>query len=181
MPEINPYAPPRSDLGMDMEDLVTGEDLATRGSRFVAAMIDGMCNLVIAIPLLWAFGFYDGFPGRTLSPLDMFFPTVVGFAAWIAIHIYYLRVGQTIGKRAMSIRMVDADTGQVPSLGRLVGLRALPVTAITLIPVVGSFLPLIDVLFIFGQERRCIHDLIARTKVVVVGAACKKDRRAILP
>ena len=31
----------------------------------------------------------------------------------------------------------------------------------------GGLFGLVDILFIFGSERRCIHDLIAQTKVVV--------------
>jgi hypothetical protein len=36
-----------------------------------------------------------------------------------------------------------------------------------LIPGVGRWMPLIEILFIFGEERRCVHDLIAGTKVVI--------------
>jgi uncharacterized RDD family membrane protein YckC len=34
------------------------------------------------------------------------------------------------------------------------------------IPVVNFILPLLDALFIFREDRRCIHDLIAGTKVI---------------
>jgi uncharacterized RDD family membrane protein YckC len=39
-------------------------------------------------------------------------------------------------------------------------------------PVVNLILPLLDALFIFREDRRCIHDLIAGTKVIqLTGAA----------
>jgi uncharacterized RDD family membrane protein YckC len=42
---------------------------------------------------------------------------------------------------------------------------------VALIPVIGGFLPLVDVLFIFRHDRRCIHDLLAGTNVVKVRKA----------
>jgi uncharacterized RDD family membrane protein YckC len=36
---------------------------------------------------------------------------------------------------------------------------------------VNLILPLLDALFIFRQDRRCIHDLIAGTKVVQLAGA----------
>jgi uncharacterized RDD family membrane protein YckC len=34
------------------------------------------------------------------------------------------------------------------------------------IPVVGQIFSFINILFIFTKEKRCIHDLVAKTKVV---------------
>jgi uncharacterized RDD family membrane protein YckC len=34
------------------------------------------------------------------------------------------------------------------------------------IPVIGPLFGLVNVLFIFGEERRCLHDLAANTIVV---------------
>jgi uncharacterized RDD family membrane protein YckC len=47
-------------------------------------------------------------------------------------------------------------------------LRYLPISLAALIPVIGPYLSLVDVVFIFGSERRCIHDRLAGTKVVKV-------------
>jgi len=37
-----------------------------------------------------------------------------------------------------------------------------------LVPVVGSFLSIINVLFIFSSSKRCLHDRFANTRVVRV-------------
>ena len=42
--------------------------------------------------------------------------------------------------------------------------------ALGLIPIVDVYLALIDLAFIFRRDRRCVHDLIGRTRVVRVGA-----------
>ena len=87
---------------------------------------------------------------------------------FLLIHGYLLmKHGQTVGKWLTGIRIADLDGG-IPSFGRVVGLRYLPTSVASVIPVVGSIYPLVDVLFIFRSDRRCIHDLLAGTQVVKV-------------
>jgi uncharacterized RDD family membrane protein YckC len=65
----------------------------------------------------------------------------------------------------MNIRIVNYSDGQVPSAGRLIGLRYV------LNSFLGRIIPFyafVDVLLIFGNERRCIHDYLAGTKVVEI-------------
>ena len=45
---------------------------------------------------------------------------------------------------------------------RVIGLRYVVTKVLYNIP----FFALIDILFIFGSEKRCIHDYIARSKVI---------------
>ena len=81
--------------------------------------------------------------------------------------------GQTIGKIAMKIRIVDAQTGEHPGWARLILLRtivnSLIIGALNAIPVVGQGLGgayfLVDSLFIFREDHRTIHDMIASTRV----------------
>jgi hypothetical protein len=35
-----------------------------------------------------------------------------------------------------------------------------------MIPFLGNFIALVDALAIFTSERRCLHDLVANTKVI---------------
>jgi uncharacterized RDD family membrane protein YckC len=84
------------------------------------------------------------------------------------LHGYYLKVGgQTIGKKIVGIRIADLNNN-IPGFAKVLGLRYLPIQAAALIPIVGFLYPLVDVLFIFFPDRRCLHDLIAGTKVVKV-------------
>jgi uncharacterized RDD family membrane protein YckC len=70
----------------------------------------------------------------------------------------------SLGKLVFSMRIVRAD-GSEAEVWRIVFLRWLPVTAIGAIPFLGV-LALVDVLFIFGSARRCVHDYIADTVVI---------------
>ena len=71
--------------------------------------------------------------------------------------------GQTLAKMALNIRIVDNHDESNPGFVRTVLARwFLP-------GVISSFCGvfwLIDHLFIFGEEKRCLHDQMATTKVI---------------
>ncbi|MBX9868647.1 MAG: RDD family protein [Burkholderiaceae bacterium] len=73
--------------------------------------------------------------------------------------------GQTVGKKLLKIKIVRTD-GSPVDLKRIVLYRYLPAQLILLVPVIGNFLSLINVLFVFRSSRQCIHDQIADTKVI---------------
>ena len=70
------------------------------------------------------------------------------------------RNGQSIAKKLLSIKVVRSD-GSPVSLGRLFWLRNV-VNLLGIIPLYG----LIELLFIFGESRQCLHDKLADTIVV---------------
>jgi uncharacterized RDD family membrane protein YckC len=86
---------------------------------------------------------------------------IVGIVNWIMIS----QSGQSIGKKIVGTRIVKVD-GSLPGFAAGVALRAWVPVVIQAIPCVGAIFGLLDVLFIFGSERRCIHDQIAGTIVV---------------
>jgi len=91
---------------------------------------------------------------------------IYGFIAFSLIHSYLLHVGgQTIGKKALGIKIVSVSHENVPVF-KILGLRYLPISLVSIIPILGQILPLVDVLFIFRDDRRCVHDLIAGTCVI---------------
>lgn len=73
--------------------------------------------------------------------------------------------GQTIGKRLMGIAIVTLDN-QKPAFFPLIAQRYMSQWLIHMVPVIGPLLRLIDVLFIFRADKRCLHDHIAKTKVI---------------
>jgi uncharacterized RDD family membrane protein YckC len=164
MSDENPYRPPGAAVA-EVEDAAIPA-LAGRGQRFVAALIDSLINAALAIPLMLALGVFD-YGKRGFVP----FPLLIGmqvvlFVAFILIHGYWLRKnGQTVGKKIVGIRIADL-AGDVPGFGRVLFLRYLPVWLVAAIPAVGQAAPLVDALFIFRSDRRCVHDLIAGTQVV---------------
>jgi uncharacterized RDD family membrane protein YckC len=95
--------------------------------------------------------------------------TANGLTAVVSL-IYFIlqhgRWGQTIGKRALSIRVVRADDGGPITYGTAAW-RALFTDLIALVTCgVGA---LVDVLWIlWDQRRQALHDKVARTVVMKV-------------
>ncbi|MDO8539865.1 MAG: RDD family protein [Opitutaceae bacterium] len=91
-----------------------------------------------------------------------------GLVTLLIIQIWMLTTrGQTIGKRLLAIRIVRFVDHANPGFVGAVLLRAIVPGVIALIPF-GFIFNLVDIIFIFREDRRCIHDLIAGTKVVKV-------------
>ncbi|MBT7455933.1 MAG: RDD family protein [Gemmatimonadetes bacterium] len=72
------------------------------------------------------------------------------------------RSGQTLGKRAVRIRIVRMDTGENGGFVTNVMMRTVLSWILSMIPFYG----LVDTIFIFRPDRRCVHDHIAGTRVV---------------
>jgi uncharacterized RDD family membrane protein YckC len=168
MVEENPYAPPKYDPG----DVEFGEYrgkhvLADRSTRFVSSLADGLIGLTIGVPLMFVLGSWEYVSTGRPAPFALLAASnIFGFIGFTLLHGYFLKLnGQTLGKKLTGIRIADLDGG-VPDFSRVLFLRYLPISIVALIPVIGPFLPLIDVLFIFGPARRCVHDLIAGTQVL---------------
>ena len=78
--------------------------------------------------------------------------------------------GQNLGKLLVGVRVVRADNGAPAGFVRGVLLRfSLPVTLVIVLNgffMLGFVFLLVDYAFMFREDRRCLHDLIAGTKVV---------------
>ena len=139
-------------------DLSTAEhasELASRWIRLAAVIIDGLILLVPGLIL-----FIGGISAGASSGVILF--AVVVFIVIFIIQMVLLGTrGQTIGKIALNIRIVDARTGTHPGVARLVLLRTIVNWILGIIP----FYALVDALFIFREDQRTIHDMIAGTRV----------------
>ncbi|MBJ6764256.1 RDD family protein [Myxococcaceae bacterium JPH2] len=136
--------------------------LAERGARFSANLID---QIVVYAPLL-VLGILGGmFGDEESASVGLILLGILGTLG--ALVLQCVRVhqsGQSIGKRMMRIKVVRMD-GSRADTARIIVLRNVIPT------LVGSFcsvLSIVDPMFIFGNERRCLHDLMADTIVVNV-------------
>lgn len=160
----DPYAAPAAMLG-EPAPALADHVLADRGARLAAALIDGALRLGIWLPLLALVPLFEGDgvprPVEWAAVLGGVAVLAIALIAWNCLWLH--QAGQTPGKRALGIRIVGRD-GRRVGLGRLVGLRFAPMFVVNL--VLGGLSWSIDVLLIFGAERRCLHDLMADTIVV---------------
>jgi len=162
----NPYSSPVATVA----DVVSGGELATRGARFAAAFIDGLILMAVLLPLMFVGGYIQfAMSGQQPGFGKQLLWGLVSIVVFVLVQGYPLKqTAQTWGKKAMKIKIVDLE-GRQPEFTRLLALRYLTTYAIQLIPVVGGIYSLVDILFIFGADRRCIHDKIAGTRVVTAG------------
>ena len=142
--------------------------LAGRGRRLVGAIIDGLVMIIVVIPITIAMGYWDRVLEEQNTLEDTLLFTVISCIAFLLVNGYLLaNRGQTVGKMMLSMRIVSFQDNRILPVGRLLGLRYIPQWVIGSVPVVGGLLALVNILFIFGEQRRCVHDLIAGTKVVM--------------
>lgn len=136
---------------------------ATKSDRFISALIDGLIGVVASIPIFMYIGF-DALaePSLLLSLSLLGYGLVISFI----LHGYLLyHYGQTIGKNFMSIRIENLDDTKA-ELSTIYLKRILPMQVVSLIPFGGQFIAgIVNPLFIFGKQKRCLHDYIAKTKV----------------
>jgi uncharacterized RDD family membrane protein YckC len=172
--ETNPYAAPGAVV--DDAPVFDGNDLearkASRWQRLGAALLDGLSFCICLAPVfIQAYSAYVARAhGQTLQPpIASQYAMLVGVLA-LGLVIFNLvllhRNGQTIGKRLLSIKIVRTD-GSPVTLLRIIFMRWLPIGILGRIPLIGPLIALANVLFIFGNEKRCIHDYIADTIVIV--------------
>lgn len=160
----NPYQSPNSEL-VDAAEINT--ELAGRWARLGAALIDSIIGMLLAMPFWIYTGFWEKLQaGEEPSILLVIAAGAYGLFATILVHGYFLHAnGQTIGKKLLGIRIANMQ-GLHPGLNKIIFMRMLPVTIASLVPMIGQFLVMIDVLFIFRKNKRCVHDQIAGTQVL---------------
>jgi uncharacterized RDD family membrane protein YckC len=165
----NPYAPPQARVA-DVVDPRQRHVDAERGTRLAAAFLDGLIfGAMVYVPFLAgtiagaiAAGPQPGAPGVTGGMIIGTVIGLIGFAVWCWLTIkFVLANGQSIAKKMLDIKVVRTD-GSPISLGRLFWLRNVVNSMLAIVPLYGF----IDVLFIFGERRQCLHDKIADTIVV---------------
>lgn len=155
-----------------MRDLRSGVpvhelDMASVGRRFVALWIDG---LILTIPLIVVvflvfvpLGILGDETGAE-TPLALLANIFVSLGIGVAYVLYeglmLAAGGQTVGKKAMSLKVVTAEGNDI-TRGQAWA-RAVCRQLLGLVPCLG----LIDYLVAFGQEKTCIHDIMAKTRVV---------------
>ena len=104
----------------------------------------------------WGVGLLSGFGLMSIVWLGM-----------LVCQCYLLAIrGQTIGKIVMGLRIVRFEDGGNPGFVKAVLLRTFLWALITAVPVVGTLVGVVGILFIFRDDQRCLHDHLAGTRVV---------------
>lgn len=159
--------------------------------RFWAGFIDGLVFLPITL-----FDSYLSAPAR--GPIILISWAIISYTAyWLYSVSLHARFGQTLGKRAMHVKVMDVSEERIPSLGqaflRDIGYIILNISSLVyfvyivaahkyvagteqvnslpgrILAFAGLGWFLLEVITMFANsKRRAIHDLIAKTVVLNV-------------
>lgn len=172
--------------------------LASRGQRLMAVMVDWMTmmpsfTLISRAADLPAFyeknsqlsatsladAQYEHIVKTVEAHPERFYLPVALFAGLGILNMLMLAMrGQTLGKWLVGVRIVRFQTGANPGFISAVVLRHFIMAALGSIQYVGLGLLVFDIGCIFREDRRCLHDLIADTMVVVDPARLPKAQPA---
>lgn len=170
-----------------MENIVTERNevyLAERSQRFYAFFIDSIFSFSIAFLVPLIFSIFSINSSKMLSVISLII--VISIQGNLLI-----RSGQTIGKRLISIRIIDSNTLKIPNIKNVFIIRYLLIwqipnllssiiisdenflltsenQSISTIEGIVSLIALIvlaQTLLIFRSDRRCGHDILSGTRV----------------
>lgn len=172
-PELSPAA------AADLPPLVASAlPLANRSTRLAAAILDTLFAFLCLLPAIRLVGFarfaqilthqQGGLPGEDSAALAGAGGAFLlgGLVLFVVQTVLLTRRGQSLGKLLLGIRIVRYRDGAAPGFMHAALLRWILPGVLGMLPYVGSFFSIVDVLFIFGPQKRCLHDFIADTKVV---------------
>lgn len=140
-------------------------ELAGRGSRLGAVFIDFFIFVASMVPGVLILSLSKG--NSRQEWLGIGFMGAAFLCLAITQTVLISRDGQSLGKKAVHIRIVKVKDETNPGFLKACFLRGFVVSVIGAIPYAGWIFVLVDSCFIFRDDRRCLHDLIAETKVII--------------
>ena len=160
--------------GEQIKDMQSGADsttieLASIGKRFAANFIDGF---VLMIPIfglmavLYVMFGLEGLSGQSGLLVAIIVQLVLALPTFLYEGIMLqLCQGQTVGKKAMKIKVVTAECTDISTAQswKRAGMRQF----LAVLAGHTFFLTMfLDYVFVFGKERACLHDSYAKTRVI---------------
>lgn len=163
---VNPYAAPQSRVLSNM----AVHKPARRSTRLAAYFLDLLTGLAgCGLPGIGAVFFMAGHDGSRPNdtPVGAILCLLLAGLVFLALTVWNMVLlttrGQTLGKKWLGIRIVTFPDGQKPGFLKGFLLRSF-VNGI--IAQVVPFYAIIDPCFIFRDDQRCVHDLLADTTVI---------------
>lgn len=158
----NPYQAPSFDepdrefnSPSPYEQYINRSPPARRFTRWLGAFIDSMVMVIAMFAALAVFN------PKSNDDANMIIYGSLG-AVLLLQSILIAMSGQSIGKMILGTRIVNKHNDEIPDFFRSVVVRTWFQVLLGLLPMYH----LIDALCIFGDEKRCLHDMMAGTRVI---------------
>lgn len=139
------------------------------GERFIANLLDHAVALTGPLAVLMIGGALSvalGLRGHrdTMLMVGSYLTAGLAFCAGLGVQIYFqLTRGRSVGKWVMRLKVVRLN-GDAVNPWRVILLRN---AAMAVVSQACGLVGLVDPLLIFRVDRRCLHDLLADTRVIV--------------
>ena len=165
-PDLNPYAAPSpaADRVLFEEEAPSRLRLASRLPRWLAVFIDTLLLVAVAVPMIVGLAAI-----AEIEEAPMWISlAVIPVLLFQAFQWYLVSTrGQSLAKQWLRIRIVRLS-GAPPGFVQGVLIRSWLIGLASAIPFLGGIVSIVDALFIFRDDKRCLHDLLAGTLVVRV-------------
>lgn len=160
-------------MGLIEREYCMNYDLASRKRRFFSAWIDGMISvsLIKLIVLLFGISYQEYINKDTFESGSIALATILITILIFILYVFfptYVWKGQTIGKYLLKIKVikdsnesVNLKTMSLRSIFDLLSQINIPFFSATV-----GIIFLIDPFFIFSKNKKTLHDIIAKTKVI---------------
>ncbi|MBT4797860.1 MAG: RDD family protein [Verrucomicrobia bacterium] len=144
---------------------------ASLGQRLLGSLIDGLIMIPLLIVIRMGYAFISPPEAFSMGTAvygfgETLLLAVILMAAYIGIQwTFWASTGQSIGKKVMKTQVVNLDGSQASA--KTIALKRYAIMSlIANVPVAGLFVSLVGVLLIFRQNRNCLHDDIAKIRVI---------------
>ena len=158
-PIQSPAAPPPGGYAPPAPSQAGPPTLASPWRRLGAHFIDMGLYVLVGALFFYAADSHKDF--------NKFMSAGVIVASVVNIVLVAMR-GQSVGKILADIKIVSYPERAESGFVNMVVLRMWVVGVLSIIPILGGIFALVDPLFIFGDDTRCLHDKIASTCVIDV-------------
>ncbi len=157
------------------DERIDDSELASRWDRLWASLVDALTIIPITIPLMYFTGGFEGI-SEGIEPSLSYTLTMalISTVIFLAIHgKFMVRDGQTLGKKALNIKIVTTSDqhASIPVLAKRYGFY----WVIPQIPAIGPLINMVNILFVFGKSKRCLHDYVGGTKVITANKQSQSD------
>jgi uncharacterized RDD family membrane protein YckC len=136
--------------------------------RFFGILIDMLILLIICVPIGVSLGLidFDVDMRASYSYENGIILATISSVAFLIINGYFLaKRGQTIGKMWAGTKIVDSSGNKLKFV-QVTLVRTIAFNFIGQIPLIGIIVATIDLLFVFSEEHRTLHDRLAGSYVV---------------
>ncbi len=147
----------------NMSIIEKNHEFADRGTRLIAKIVDRLLlffSAIVSSIIVIAINPVNADKNIGVLAIVVMFMAAAGI---IIFQAYFLTIqGQSIAKKWFKIRIVDAESKKTGGFLQNFLFRSVLNFIISFLPVYG----LVDALFIFRKDRRCVHDFLAGTVVL---------------